>query len=78
LPFQAKISFADQALVTSASASRKRSRCSIGTTALLMTASVGSPVGKPATNRPPLMQSSIAYSSAMRVGGVVEGSVEPS
>jgi hypothetical protein len=24
------------------------------------------------------MQSSIAYSSAMRVGGVVEGSVEPS
>ena len=34
-------------------------------------ASVGNPVGKPATSRPPLMQSSIAYSSAMRVGGVV-------
>jgi hypothetical protein len=43
-----------------------------------MAASEGSPVGNPATSRPPLMQSSIAYSSAMRVGGEVEGSVEPS
>ena len=43
-----------------------------------MVASDGRPVGKPATRRPPLMQSSIAYSSAMRVGGVVDGSVEPS
>ena len=43
-----------------------------------MTASVGKPVGKPATSRPPLMQSSIAYSSAIRVGGVVDGRVEPS
>ena len=41
-------------------------------------ASVGSPVGKPATSRPPLMQSSMAYSSAIRVGGVVDGRVEPS
>ncbi len=32
---------------------------------------------RPATSRPPLMQSSIAYSSAMRVGGVVDGKVEP-
>ena len=43
-----------------------------------MVASVGSPVGNPATTRPSLMQSSIAYSSAMRVGGVVDGNVEPS
>ena len=47
-------------------------------TPLEIVASVGSPVGNPATSRPPLMQSSIAYSSAMRVGGVVDGSVEPS
>ena len=32
---------------------------------------------KPATRRPPLMQSRMAYSSAMRVGGLVDGSVEP-
>ena len=78
MPFQAKISRADHALSTSASASRKRSRCSIGTMPLEITASDGRPVGNPATSRPPLMQSSIAYSSAMRVGGVVDGKVEPS
>ena len=72
------MSLADQALITRASASRKRSRCSTGMTPFEMVASAGSPVGNPATGRPPLMQSSIAYSSAMRVGGVVEGSVEPS
>jgi hypothetical protein len=43
-----------------------------------ITASDGRPVGNPATSRPPLMQSSMAYSSAMRVGGVVDGNVEPS
>ena len=32
---------------------------------------------KPATKRPPLMQSIMAYSSAIRVGGLVEGKVEP-
>ena len=42
-----------------------------------MVASVGSPVGKPATSRPRLMQSISAYSSAMRVGGLVEARVEP-
>ena len=41
-------------------------------------ASVGKPAGKPATKRPPLMQSIMAYSSAIRVGGLVEGKVEPS
>ena len=46
--------------------------------AVEIVASVGSPVGNPATSRPPLMQSSMAYSSAMRVGGVVDGKVEPS
>src|SRR6516162_5114152 len=44
---------------------------------LKIVASVGNPVGKPATRRPPLMQSISAYSSATRVGGLVEGSVEP-
>src|ERR1700726_292063 len=78
LPFQAKISRADQDLITSAKASRKRSRCSTGTMPFEITASDGNPVGNPATRRPPLMQSSMAYSSAMRVGGVVDGKVEPS
>ena len=42
-----------------------------------MLASIGLPSGMPATSRPPLMQSSIAYSSAMRIGGFVVGSVAP-
>ena len=35
------------------------------------------PSGRPATSRPPLMQSIIPYSSATRTGGVVVGSVIP-
>jgi hypothetical protein len=39
--------------------------------------SIGLPSGRPATSRPPLMQSSIAYSSATRIGGLEVGSVAP-
>ncbi len=39
--------------------------------------SIGVPSGMPATRRPPLMQSSMAYSSAMRMGGCVAGKVAP-
>jgi hypothetical protein len=39
--------------------------------------SIGLPSGRPATSRPPLMQSSIAYSSATRIGGFAVGRVEP-
>ena len=42
-----------------------------------MLASIGLPSGMPATRRPPLMQSIMAYSSATRIGGFVVGSVEP-
>ena len=35
------------------------------------------PSGMPATRRPPLMVSSMPYSSATRVGGLVVGRVEP-
>ena len=63
--------------MTRSNASRKRSRWSSGTTPFEIVASAGSPVGNPATSRPPLMQSRMAYSSAMRVGGEVEGKVEP-
>ena len=38
---------------------------------------MGLPSGKPATRRPPLMQSSIAYSSATRMGGLEVGKVAP-
>ena len=38
---------------------------------------MGLPRGKPATSRPPLMQSSMAYSSATRMGGFEVGSVAP-
>jgi hypothetical protein len=38
---------------------------------------MGLPSGRPATRRPPLMQSSIAYSSATRIGGLEVGSVAP-
>ena len=38
---------------------------------------MGLPRGSPATSRPPLMQSSMAYSSATRTGGVVVGKVIP-
>lgn len=38
---------------------------------------MGLPSGRPATSRPPLMQSSIAYSSATRMGGFDVGSVAP-
>src|SRR2546428_11618660 len=38
---------------------------------------MGLPSGSPATSRPPLMQSSIAYSSATRIGGFDVGSVAP-
>ena len=40
-------------------------------------ASIGVPSGMPATRRPPLMQSSMAYSSATRMAGIVVGSVDP-
>src|SRR5262249_16381679 len=43
-----------------------------------MLASHPSPSGSPATRRPPLMQSSTAYSSAMRIGGDVAEIVAPS
>ena len=36
------------------------------------------PTGKPATMRPPLMQSSIAISSATRVGGLYSAMLSPS
>src|SRR6516162_9906924 len=39
--------------------------------------SIGLPSGSPATSRPPLMQSSMAYSSATRIGGFEVGSVAP-
>ena len=42
-----------------------------------MLASMGLPRGMPAISRPPLMQSIMAYSSAMRIGGLVVGSVAP-
>jgi hypothetical protein len=51
-------------------ASRHRSRCSIGVTLYETSASQPRPSGRPATSRPPLMQSRIAYSSAIRIGGV--------
>ena len=38
---------------------------------------MGLPRGSPATSRPPLMQSSMPYSSAMRIGGEVVGRVMP-
>src|SRR5262245_63616466 len=38
---------------------------------------MGLPSGRPATSRPPLMQSSIAYSSATRSGGLDVGKVAP-
>jgi hypothetical protein len=40
-------------------------------------ASIDVPAGIPATRRPPEMQSSIAYSSAIRIAGCMLGSVEP-
>jgi hypothetical protein len=42
-----------------------------------MFTSMAVPSGMPAISRPPLMQSSMAYSSATRIGGCVEGKVEP-
>jgi hypothetical protein len=38
---------------------------------------MGLPSGRPATRRPPLMQSSMAYSSATRMGGFWVGRVAP-